>query len=151
MRQTRNNWGQSSSQQAAGRSDYRVSDPKHSEYKASNGFVKGSLQCKCQREERKGDAYHCDEKWSVGHKCKSMKLYLIEEVPELKEGDCEIEEDEEESVELGKKGLRLPCVLLGSTSPSTMRVIAIINGQKAVVLIDTGSTHNFMDKGLQLL
>ena len=29
-----------------------------------------------------------------------------------------------------------------------MRVIALINGQKAVVLIDTGSTHNFMDKGL---
>uniref|UniRef100_A0A2N9EEA7 Integrase catalytic domain-containing protein n=1 Tax=Fagus sylvatica TaxID=28930 RepID=A0A2N9EEA7_FAGSY len=32
-----------------------------------------------------------------------------------------------------------------NTSPSTMRVIAIVNGQKTVVLLDTGSTHNFMD------
>ena len=77
-----------------------------------------------------------------------MKLYLIEEVPEL-EDDYEIDEDEEESVELGEKGAEITlCALLGSTSPSTMRVIAIINGQKTVVLIDTSSTHNFMDKGL---
>ena len=27
-----------------------------------------------------------------------------------------------------------------------MKVIVIINGQKAVVLINTGNTHNFMDK-----
>uniref|UniRef100_A0A2N9HZR1 Reverse transcriptase n=1 Tax=Fagus sylvatica TaxID=28930 RepID=A0A2N9HZR1_FAGSY len=40
------------------------------------------------------------------------------------------------------------CALLGSTSPSTMRVVACINGKKAVVLIDTGSTHNFLDHEL---
>uniref|UniRef100_A0A2N9ISR3 Uncharacterized protein n=1 Tax=Fagus sylvatica TaxID=28930 RepID=A0A2N9ISR3_FAGSY len=34
------------------------------------------------------------------------------------------------------------------TSPSTMRVIAIVNGQTTVVLLDTGSTHNFMDETL---
>ncbi len=97
---------------------------------------------------KKGLCYHCDEKWSVGHKCKSMKLYLIEEVSEC-EVDCEIEKNEEEYVELGDEGAEITlCAPLGSTSPSTMRLIAIINGQKVVVLIDTGSTHNFMDKGL---
>ena len=82
----------------------------------------------------------------MGHKCKSMKLYLIEEVPEC-EVECELEE---ESLELGIEGAEITlCALLGSTSHSTMRVIAIINGQKAVVFIDIGSTHNFMDKGLE--
>ena len=35
-----------------------------------------------------------------------------------------------------------------STSPSIIRVIACINGKKAVVLIDTGSTHNLLDSNL---
>ncbi len=94
--------------------------------------------------------YHCDERWSVGHKCKSMKLYLIEEVVELEE-ECIVEEEDEdeETMELREKGAEITlCALLGSTSPSPMRFIALINGQKAMVLIDTGITHNFMDKGL---
>jgi hypothetical protein len=40
------------------------------------------------------------------------------------------------------------CALLGSTSPSTMRVVACINGHKEIVLIDTSSTHNFLDSKL---
>jgi hypothetical protein len=27
---------------------------------------------------KKGLCYHCDKKWSVGHKCKTMKLYIME-------------------------------------------------------------------------
>jgi hypothetical protein len=58
-------------------------------------LYKSSHLCKCQKEEKKrGMGYHCDEKWSVGHKWKSMKLYLIE-VPE-KEGDCVAVDGEEE-------------------------------------------------------
>ncbi len=59
-----------------------------------------------------------------------------------------MDENEEES-ELGEEGAEITlCALLDSTSPSTMRVIAIINGQRAVVLFDIGRTHNFMDKSL---
>ena len=77
-----------------------------------------------------------------------MKLYLIEEVQE-EEGDYVTVYEEEEEADLGEEeGEITMCALLDSTSPSTMRVIAIINGQKAMVLIDTGSTHNFMDKSL---
>jgi hypothetical protein len=76
---------------------------------------------------KKGLCYHCYERWSVGHKCKSMKLYLMEEVVELEE-ECMVEEEEEEIVELGEEGAEITlCALLGSTSPSTMRVIALIN------------------------
>ena len=35
--------------------------------------------------------------------------------------------------------------LLGSPSPSTMRIKGRINGHWVVILIDTSSTHNFLD------
>ena len=94
---------------------------------------------------KKGLCYNCDEKWSTNHKCRTMKLYIMEEVDldedleQVIEEESELTEESEESAEITL------CALLGSTSPSTMRVVACINGKKAVVLIDTGSTHNFLD------
>ena len=38
--------------------------------------------------------------------------------------------------------------LVGSPSPGTMRIEGIIQGHYLVILIDTGSTHNFLDAGL---
>ena len=38
--------------------------------------------------------------------------------------------------------------LMGSPSPGTMRVWGRINHQDMVILIDSGSTHNFLDKAL---
>uniref|UniRef100_A0A2N9GGR4 Chromo domain-containing protein n=1 Tax=Fagus sylvatica TaxID=28930 RepID=A0A2N9GGR4_FAGSY len=76
---------------------------------------------------------------------KTMKLYIMEEVDldedleQVIEEEVELTEESEESAEITL------CALLSSTSPSTMRVVACINGKKAVVLIDTGSTHNFLD------
>ena len=96
---------------------------------------------------KKGLCYHSDEKWSVGHKCKSMKLYLIEEVQEEEEDYVIVDGEEEQELRENEAEITM-CALLGNTSPSTRRVITIINGQKAMVLIDTGSTHNFMDKSL---
>jgi hypothetical protein len=56
------------------------------------------------------------------------------------------EVQKEEEPELGGEQAQITlCALLGSSSPSTIRVIAILNGQKTIVLLDTGSTHNFMN------
>ena len=76
-----------------------------------------------------------------------MKLYLIEEVQEEEEDYVIVDGEEEQELRENEAEITL-CALLGNTSPSTRRVITIINGQKAMVLIDTGSTHNFMDKSL---
>ena len=94
---------------------------------------------------KKGLCYNCDEKWSTNHKCKTMKLYILEEVDldedleHVMEEELELIEENEESAEITL------CALLGNTSTSTMRVVACINGKKAVVLIDTSSTHNFLN------
>uniref|UniRef100_A0A2N9J200 Integrase catalytic domain-containing protein n=1 Tax=Fagus sylvatica TaxID=28930 RepID=A0A2N9J200_FAGSY len=106
---------------------------------------KPEITCRCSERRKKGLCYNCDEKWSTNHKCRTMKLYIMEEVDldedleQVIEEESELTEESEESAEITL------CALLGSTSPSTMRVVACINGKKAVVLIDTGSTHNFLD------
>ena len=41
--------------------------------------------------------------------------------------------------------------LLGCPSPGTMRVLVRINHQELVILIDTGSTHNFLDTSIWML
>ena len=38
--------------------------------------------------------------------------------------------------------------LLGSPSPGKMRVLARIKQQEMVILIDSGSTHNFLDEDM---
>jgi hypothetical protein len=77
-----------------------------------------------------------------------MKLNIMEEVDLDEELEYAMEEESELTEENEESADITLCALLGSTSPSTMRVVACINGKKAVVLIDTGSTHNFLDCNL---
>jgi hypothetical protein len=97
---------------------------------------------------KKGLCYHCDERWSVGHKCKTMKLYIMEGVEEEEEVEDSVEEEAELIVKDEEPVEITLYALLGSSSPLSMRVVACINGHKAIVLIDTGSTHNFLDNNL---
>uniref|UniRef100_A0A2N9FIE8 Integrase catalytic domain-containing protein n=1 Tax=Fagus sylvatica TaxID=28930 RepID=A0A2N9FIE8_FAGSY len=71
---------------------------------------------------------------------------LAQPVPEGEEGvESELEEcDEEIEVEENDPEITLNA-LLGSPAPKTMRVTSNIKQQKAVVLLDIGSTHNFLD------
>ena len=98
-----------------------------------------------QMEERrkKGLCYYCDEKWQPKHKCKGLKLFMIDEVQEVSqvevgEGDLTTE------FQLDQADITL-YALLGSPSPSTMRVLGQIRGHWVVILLDTGSSHNFLD------
>ena len=114
-----------------------------------------------QIEERRkqGLCYNCDEKWHLGHKCKGAKLFLLEswdgEV-EPKSG-VQLVELEEDGVVLGsQEGVQLSesigspaeitlYALVGNPSAQTMRVKEMIKNHVMVSLIDSGSTHNFLD------
>lgn len=97
--------------------------------------------------------YYCDSKWVLGHNCRKPKLFLLERC-EVKT-EIEVGEDLEvdaEFVELGNdKGESEvePEISLhaqaGSLNPKTKRVKGNVGGQSVVILIDSGSTHNFVD------
>ncbi|KAJ0082471.1 hypothetical protein Patl1_10882 [Pistacia atlantica] len=118
-----------------------------------------SLQMKERR--AKGLCYKCDDKWGSCHKCKFARLFFIM--------DCAYsEEDEPQPVQQPPllEGVEVPSggeevdpelapeisihALAGSPSPKTMCILGHVNGCVIVILIDTGSTHNFMDPSIQL-
>ena len=92
----------------------------------------------------KGLCYYCDNKYERGHKCqfKEPQLFTVE-IP-----CCEMEssDSETDSSDLDKGD---PCIsvnaLSGSTSFSTMRVKGLVLDKSLHILIDSGSTHNFLD------
>jgi hypothetical protein len=130
-----------------GRSDVRIPETKPS---PKPGISVQKLTPMQMSERRKqGLCYHCDEKWNLNHKCMKRRVYVIEEI---KEEGVEVESDSEEydeviEVEEAEPGITLNA-LLGSPAPKTMRVICKINNNRAVILLDTGSTHNFLDWNL---
>jgi hypothetical protein len=100
-----------------------------------------------QLEERKakGLCFNCDSKYSKGHKCGEKKLFYI---------DCEEEEEQEqepsqdENVEDISSEELTPmksCNALARIStPQTLKIEGYIKKKKVIVLIDSGSTHNFI-------
>ena len=77
---------------------------------------------------------------------------MIEEVQEVNEVEVAKVDDNAE-FQLDQADITL-YALLGSPSPGTMRVLGQIKGHWVVILLDTGSSHNFLDfvlvKTLQL-
>jgi hypothetical protein len=93
----------------------------------------------------KGLFFNCDSKYSKGHKCGENKLFYI---------DCEEEEEQEqepsqdENVEAISFEELIPTIfcnaLVGISTPQTLKIEGYIKKKKVIVLIDYGSTHNFI-------
>lgn len=102
-----------------------------------------------ERRER-GLCYNCDEKFSPGHRCKVQKLYLME-------GNWPVESIDEPTIETAvEQADDLPDhqedtpeisfhAIAGSTTPQTMQMKGSLGRHPLVILIDSGSTHNFLD------
>jgi hypothetical protein len=81
---------------------------------------------------RKGLCYSCDAKWTRGHVCQVPKLFLIEVADqEEEEGGKTASQAEEDPGEFFLEKFR--------------EIVGIIWFRKAIILIDSGSTHNFVD------
>ncbi|PWA47683.1 hypothetical protein CTI12_AA343190 [Artemisia annua] len=95
--------------------------------------------------------FYCDEKYVLGHKC-SGQLYSLVVMPEIDVDETECLEDGEQLEDNGVKELQAPQIsihaLTGTTNFQTMRVIGKVGKHDIHILVDCGSTHNFLDKGI---
>ena len=96
----------------------------------------------------KGLCYSCDSKYTKGYKCAEKKLFYIDcEEEEEKEQEMSKEEDiiPEQSLEEEQINPTISCnALAGITTPQTIKIEGQIKKKKVIVLIDSGSTHNFI-------
>ncbi|XP_056698524.1 uncharacterized protein [Spinacia oleracea] len=94
----------------------------------------------------KGLCYYCDAPYDRNHKCqfREPQLFTVE-IP----GDIIEELSDSDELELGDKEVSEPQIsmsaLSGSQGFSTMRVRGMVKGKPVQILIDSGSTHNFVD------
>ncbi|VFQ74021.1 unnamed protein product [Cuscuta campestris] len=103
----------------------------------------------------KGLCYYCDKPYERGHKCsfKEHQLFTVEvpaELPNQTEVEEELVESPESQYELSEKGEGSEaCIsvqaLTGGQSYQTMRVVGMVNKKAIHILIDSDSTHNFLD------
>ncbi|KAL4366769.1 hypothetical protein GQ457_05G003480 [Hibiscus cannabinus] len=103
---------------------------------SSAPFIKRLTRTEMAERRAKGLCYNCDESYSLGHKCK--RLFWIE-VPDY---EGEQDNDEVDNLEVSLHAIS------GTRNSSTMQLIAKVSGVTLLVLVDSGSTHNFLREGL---
>ena len=97
----------------------------------------------------KGICFNCDSKYNKGHKCGEKKLFHID-CEEEEEEEQELSQVEETEVTTSKEiTLTISChSLVGIHTPRTLKIKGYIKKRKVIVLIDFGSTHNFIHSKL---
>jgi hypothetical protein len=122
--------------------------------------VQQLTQAQMDDRRKKGLCFNCDAKYSRGHVCIAPKLFVLEaweggqeeispEIVQKDEDPGEFFLEEFPEISLN--------AIVGSPSPKTMRIIGFLRYHRVTVLIDSGSTHNFVDVelvsllGLQLV
>ncbi|KAF8389533.1 hypothetical protein HHK36_024048 [Tetracentron sinense] len=93
----------------------------------------------------KGLCYNCDEKFHIGHRCTSQRLFLMEGSWSDDYDDIRQEEDEPSNPNSDQPLEISMHAIAGSLAPQTMRVRGTIKRLPITILIDSGSTHNFID------
>ena len=105
---------------------------------------------------REGKCRRCGDRWNPKHRCRpkdnSKKLYTceVEENSQSEEEEDEESKDEEEATANMESGSdETPKISLaamtGISQPQNLKLKGHIKNENVTVLVDTGSTHNFLD------
>jgi hypothetical protein len=111
-------------------------------------------RAKMDERQLKGLCYNCDEKYFLGHKCKEQNLFMAISK------DISEEDVETSLVSKSPKATNItppsdpPEVeiaislntLTGFSTPQTLKLIGYIKHRKVIILVDSGSTHNFIHR-----
>ncbi|XP_042027248.1 uncharacterized protein LOC121774436 [Salvia splendens] len=94
----------------------------------------------------KGLCYGCDEKFERGHRCARKQLYLLEIDDGVRDFSVD-DEIQEEEINDDENPLISIHAINGSPSRGfrTMRITGRVSKKAIHILIDSGSTHNFLD------
>jgi hypothetical protein len=100
----------------------------------------------------KGLCYNCDDKYFPGHKCKEQNLFMAisEDIQEDDDDTSPMPESPENS-EINPPSdppAEEPIISLNAltsfSAPQTLKLIGYIKHRKVIILVDSGSTHNFI-------
>ena len=89
---------------------------------------------------------YCADKWVKGHKCApTIQLHVMQELwvmltPDKAESDGEFEDSAEQFMILLSQE-----AIFATTSSTSFRFQSCIQGVQLVILLDSGSTHSFLD------
>lgn len=94
----------------------------------------------------RGECFKCGEKYGLGHKCpKSVQLHVLEELLEVlqlqedgSQGDDEEEHKSDEELVLSE------FAVAGTMGRKTIRFHGMIQKQQLLILLDSGSSSNFL-------
>jgi len=120
----------------------------------SNILIQKLSSAQMEDRKRKGLCYTCDEKWNRNHVCTKGKIYVLEgcdlfgeqsEEDFLEATDCITEEGINGGYDNPEISLH---AITGSPNPRTMRLWGMIKYQGVIILIDSGSSHNFLDASI---
>ncbi|KAF5468876.1 hypothetical protein F2P56_012987 [Juglans regia] len=116
--------------------------------------VKKVFSSQMDEKRRRGLCYHCDEKWNPTHKCKNLIVHLLQVDQEVsdpsgvnedelsvgdEDGHAVVQEEGEEGVEVSLNAIS------GYSTRNAMRLHGRIGACAVEILVDSGSTHNFLD------
>ncbi|GKC97941.1 retrotransposon gag domain, retroviral aspartyl protease [Tanacetum coccineum] len=90
----------------------------------------------------KGECFRCGDKYGPGHRCKTGTFKVLE----AEEENGEQREIETSSLNIDPNetaGISLHAIL-GKPHPTTMKIQGKLNSTEVLILVDGGSTHNFI-------
>ncbi|KAL5709495.1 hypothetical protein ACHQM5_020179 [Ranunculus cassubicifolius] len=104
--------------------------------------IKRLTPSEMQARREKGLCFNCDEVYVLGHKCKSKQLCLM--IDDEEEVTTPVISGSEALTTLEEVAISLQA-LSGSNSFQTLQLQGKVKKQTITMLIDSGSTHNFLD------
>ena len=100
-----------------------------------------------EEKRQKNQYFWCEKKFTLGYRCKNRQLYMITVQDDETEGEGLSREEykDDPKIQLEKNPQLSIHALEGSYNYQTMRVKGYVKRKSLCILIDWGSTHNFID------